>query len=41
VTARIVGTGAVVAAALGVVSSIMPGLAVARMSVVEGLKTLD
>jgi putative ABC transport system permease protein len=41
VTARIVGTGAVVAAVLGVVSSIMPGLAVARMSVVEGLKTLD
>lgn len=41
VTARIVGTGVVVAAALGVVSSIMPGLAVARMSVVEGLKTLD
>ncbi|HEU5071634.1 MAG TPA: ABC transporter permease [Verrucomicrobiae bacterium] len=41
VTARIVGTGAAVAAALGVVSSIMPGLAVARMSVAEGLKTLD
>ena len=41
VTSRIVGTGALVAAMLGIVSSIMPAIAVARMSVTEGLKTLD
>ena len=41
VTPRIVGIGALVAALLGIVASVMPGIAVARMSVVEGLKTLD
>jgi putative ABC transport system permease protein len=41
VTSRIVGTGALVAAVLGIVSSIMPSIAVAKMSVTEGLKTLD
>jgi putative ABC transport system permease protein len=41
VTPRIVGVGALVAALLGVVASIMPSIAVSRMSVVEGLKTLD
>jgi ABC-type antimicrobial peptide transport system permease subunit len=41
VTSRIVGTGALVAAVLGIVSSIMPAIAVAKMSVTEGLKTLD
>jgi hypothetical protein len=30
-----------VAVALGIIASIAPGLAVARMSVVSGLKTLD
>ncbi len=41
VTPRIMATGAVVAALLGIVSAIGPALAVARTSVVEGLKTLD
>lgn len=41
VTARIVGRGCLVAAALGIVSSLAPALSVARMSVVQGLKTLD
>ena len=41
VTPRIVGTGAVVALVLGIIASIMPSVSVARMSVVEGLKTLD
>lgn len=41
VTPRIIGLAAVVAAGLGVVASIAPAVAVARMSVVEGLKTLD
>jgi ABC-type antimicrobial peptide transport system permease subunit len=41
VTSRIVGTGALVAAVLGIVASIMPSIAVAKMSVTEGLKTLD
>ena len=41
VTPRIVGIGAAVATALGVLASLLPSLAVARMSVVEGLKTLD
>jgi ABC-type antimicrobial peptide transport system permease subunit len=41
VTPRIVGVGAVVACALGVLASIMPSFSVARMSVVQGLKTLD
>ena len=41
VTSRIVGTGVLVAAVLGIVASIMPSIAVAKMSVTEGLKTLD
>jgi len=41
VTPTIVAAGAAVAASLGVIASIMPSLAVARMSVVQGLKTLD
>ena len=41
VTPKIVGIGSLVAATLGIVASIMPSLAVARMSVVEGLKSLD
>jgi putative ABC transport system permease protein len=41
VTPRIVAQGATVAAVLGLVASLTPALAVARMSVVEGLKTLD
>ncbi len=41
VTSRIVGIGALVAAMLGIVASIMPSIAVAKMSVTEGLKTLD
>ncbi|MFT3831609.1 MAG: ABC transporter permease [Opitutaceae bacterium] len=41
VTPRILGTAALVAAVLGIVSSLAPALSVARLSVVEGLKTLD
>ena len=41
VTSRIVGTGALVAVMLGIVASIMPSIAVSKMSVTEGLKTLD
>ncbi len=41
VTPRIMATGAIVAALLGIVSAIAPSLAVARTSVVDGLKTLD
>ncbi len=41
VTTRIVGTGAAVAAVLGILASIMPSISVSRMSVVQGLKTLD
>lgn len=41
VTPKIIGLGALVAALLGIVASIAPALAVARTSVVEGLKTLD
>ena len=41
VTPKIVGTGFLVAAALGIIASIAPAIAVARMSVVNGLKTLD
>jgi putative ABC transport system permease protein len=41
VTSRIVGFSSLVAAMLGIVASIMPSIAVARMSVTEGLKTLD
>jgi putative ABC transport system permease protein len=41
VTPKIVATGFSVATLLGVVASLLPGIAAARMSVVEGLKTLD
>jgi putative ABC transport system permease protein len=41
VTGRILGLAVAVAAALGIVASLAPAFAVARMSVVEGLKTLD
>lgn len=41
VTPRIVARGAAVAALLGIVSAIPPAIAVGRMSVVTGLKTLD
>lgn len=41
VTPRIMATGGVVAVFLGVFSSISPSIAVARLSVVQGLKTLD
>jgi len=41
VTPKIMGIGVMVAALLGIVASIMPSIAVAKMSVVDGLKTLD
>ena len=41
VTPRIVGVAFTVATLLGVIASLPPSLAVARSSVVEGLKTLD
>jgi putative ABC transport system permease protein len=41
VTPAILGTAACVAAGLGIIASIMPAIAVARTSVVNGLKTLD
>ena len=41
VTPRIMATGASVAAVLGVLSAVGPSVSVARMSVVQGLKTLD
>lgn len=41
VTPRIMATGGVVAVFLGIVSAISPSIAVARLSVVQGLKTLD
>lgn len=41
VTSKIVAIGGLVAASLGIIASIMPSIAVARMSVVEGLKSLD
>jgi putative ABC transport system permease protein len=41
VTPRILGKAALVTAGLGIVASLAPSLAAARMSVVEGLKTLD
>ena len=41
VTPRILGTAFSIAACLGIVASIAPAIAVARMSVVGGLKTLD
>lgn len=41
VTPGILGMASLVAVLLGLVSSIAPALAIARLSVVEGLKTLD
>jgi putative ABC transport system permease protein len=41
VTPRIVGFSALIAAVLGIVSAVAPAISVARMSVVNGLKTLD
>jgi putative ABC transport system permease protein len=41
VTPRIIGISCTVAASLGLLAAIAPSIAVARMSVVEGLKTLD
>ncbi len=41
VTPRIMGLAALVAALLGILAAAAPALAVARMSVVDGLKTLD
>jgi len=41
VTPRIMATAALVSAALGIVAAITPMMAMARTSVVEGLKTLD
>ncbi|HTJ00866.1 MAG TPA: FtsX-like permease family protein [Dongiaceae bacterium] len=41
VTPKIMGLAALVAGTLGVIASIAPSIAVARMSVVNGLKTLD
>jgi putative ABC transport system permease protein len=41
VTPRIVGLGCLIAASLGIVSSLAPSIVVARTSVVDGLKTLD
>lgn len=41
VTPKIMGIAAAVAAGLGIIASLAPSIAVARMSVVQGLKTLD
>jgi putative ABC transport system permease protein len=41
VTPRIMGQAVLIAAALGIIAAIAPSISVARMSVVEGLKTLD
>ena len=41
VSPRIVGLASLVAAVLGIVASIAPAISVAKMSVVNGLKTLD
>lgn len=41
VTPKIIATSVLVAALLGILASVMPSIAAARMSVVEGLKTLD
>ena len=41
VTPHIMGFAALVASLLGIVSAVAPSLSVARMSVVDGLKTLD
>lgn len=41
VTPRILGLAALVALGLGIISSLAPSITVARLTVVEGLKTLD
>ena len=41
VTPQMLGTAALIASLLGIVSCLAPAIAVARMSVVEGLRTLD
>lgn len=41
VTPRIMGQAALVAASLGIIAALAPAISVARMSVVQGLKTLD
>jgi putative ABC transport system permease protein len=41
VTPQMLGMAALVAAVMGIVSAFFPAIAAARMSVVEGLKTLD
>lgn len=41
VTPRIMASGGIVAAILGILAAIAPSISVARMSVVQGLKTLD
>ena len=41
VTPRIMGTAAAIAALLGITAALAPSFSVARMSVVQGLKTLD
>jgi putative ABC transport system permease protein len=41
VTPRMIGMGALIAASLGIISSLAPSIVVARTSVVDGLKTLD
>jgi len=41
VTPRILGFSALIATALGIIASLLPSLSAARMSVVDGLKTLD
>jgi ABC-type antimicrobial peptide transport system permease subunit len=41
VTSTIMGIAFLVAAGLGIISSIAPSISVAKMSVVDGLRTLD
>jgi len=41
VTERMLGSAFLIAMVLGVLSGVVPGLSVCRMSVVDGLKTLD
>ena len=41
VTPRMIGMGCLIAASLGIISSLAPSIVVARTSVVDGLKTLD
>ena len=41
VTPKIMAVAALVAASLGVIASLAPSISVSRMSVVDGLRTLD